>query len=99
VLSAAECGAVSFAMEDTEKQRFLRDVAAANRVGSRGVGVDTGFGAEANLVVTAARLTAVAAGGYFVLRGQTTVGTLVAFRGHARDLFGPVQGLSGILPG
>jgi ATP-binding cassette, subfamily B, bacterial len=68
----------------------------ANRVVIRGVGVDTGFGAVTNMVITAARIAAIAFGGVLVLRGDVTVGTVVAFIGYVGGLFGPVQGLSGI---
>lgn len=86
----------SFAMEDTEKQRFLRDVAKANQVVIRGVALDSGYGAASNFAVAAARLAAIGVGGWLVVRGQMTVGTIVAFLGYVGGLFGPVQGLSGI---
>jgi ATP-binding cassette subfamily B protein len=86
----------SFAMEDMEKRRFLRDVEAANRLVTKGVGIDAGFGAASNLVVSLARLAVICFGGIFALRGQVTVGTLVALLGYVGGLFGPVQGLSGI---
>lgn len=86
----------SFSMEDVEKKRFLSDVKAANQVVVRGVGIDAGLGIANNLVVTAARLTAIAVGGLFILRGQITLGTLIAFLGYVGGLFGPVQGLTGI---
>jgi ATP-binding cassette subfamily B protein len=86
----------SFAMEDMEKKRFLSDVAAANRVVIIGVGVDAGLGAASNLVVGLARIVVICAGGVFILRGDITVGTLVALLGYVGGLFGPVQGLSGI---
>lgn len=86
----------SFSMEDTEKRRFLKDVSEANRVVTRGVGIDTGFGAASNMVVMIARIAAMAFGGYLVVQGQVTVGTLIAFLGYVGGLFGPVQGLSGI---
>jgi ATP-binding cassette subfamily B protein len=85
----------SFAMEDIEKQRFLKDVAAANRIVIRGVGTDTGFGAATNVVIAFARIASVAFGTVLALRGDVTVGTLVAFLGYVGGLFGPVQGLSG----
>lgn len=85
----------SFAMEDAEKQRFLKDVGEANRVVVRGVGFDAGLGAATNLIVTGARLAALALGGWLVLQGEATIGTLVAFLGYVGGLFGPVQGLSG----
>lgn len=86
----------SFAMEDVEKNRFLGDVSKANRVVSKGVGIDTGFGAATNVVVTLARLAAIGYGGLLVIRGEVTVGTLIAFLGYVGGLFGPVQGLTGI---
>lgn len=67
----------SFAMEDAEQRRFLQDVAAANDVVVRGVRLDSGFSAASNLVVAAARIAAVYAGGMFIVRGEITVGTLV----------------------
>jgi ATP-binding cassette subfamily B protein len=86
----------SFAMEDMEKTKFLRDVDAANRVVIRGVASDAGYGAASNLVVAAGRIWAVGFGSYLVLRGEVTIGTVVAFLGYVGGLFGPVQGLSGI---
>jgi ATP-binding cassette, subfamily B, bacterial len=79
-----------------EKHRFLRDVNAANQVVIRGVGTDSGFGAASNTVITLARIVVICLGGLFVVRGQTTVGTLVALLGYVGGLFGPVQGLSGV---
>jgi ATP-binding cassette subfamily B protein len=86
----------SFAMEDAEKRRFLGEVSSANEVVVRGVGVDSGVGAAQNLVQIAARVAALAVGGALVLRGELTVGTLVAFLGYVGGLFGPVLGLSGV---
>jgi len=86
----------SFSMEDVEKKRFLQDVRAANDVVVRGVSIDSGLGIATSLVVTAARLTAIAVGGVLVLRGQMTLGTVIAFLGYVGGLFGPVQGLTGI---
>ncbi len=86
----------SFSMEDVEKQRFLRDVEAANKVVIRGVGLDTGLGAATNLVVSFARISAIALGGMFVLDGRITIGTLIVFLGYVGGLFGPVQGLTGV---
>lgn len=84
----------SFAMEDAEKERFLRDVGEANRTVIRGVATDAGYGAASNLIVALARLIAIAAGVMLILHGAITVGTLVAFLGYVSGLFGPVQGLS-----
>ncbi len=86
----------SFAMEDAEKQRFLRDVNDANRIVVRGVRIDSGVTAAGNIVVTAARITAIAVGAAMVIAGEATVGTLVALLAYVGGLFGPVQGLSGV---
>ena len=86
----------SFAMEDIEKERFLRDVAAANAVVVTGVRTDSGFAAAGNLVVALARIATICGGGWLIVRGEITVGTLVALLGYVGGLFGPVQGLSGI---
>jgi ATP-binding cassette subfamily B protein len=84
----------SFAMEDAEKARFLRDVDTANKMVIRGVATDAGYSSASNLVVALARVAGVGFGGYLVLRGDATVGTIVAFLGYIGGLFGPVQGLS-----
>ncbi len=84
----------SFAMEEREKQRFLDDVDRANQVVVRGVGTDSGVGAAQNLAVFLARIAAIATGGWLVVQGQATLGTLMAFLGYIGALFGPVQGLS-----
>jgi len=86
----------SFTMEEVEKTRFLRDVADANSLVIRGVATDTGYGAASNFVVAAARLSALAVGGYLAVTHAITVGTMIAFLGYVGALFGPVQGLSGI---
>jgi ATP-binding cassette subfamily B protein len=41
-----------------------------------------------------ARLAGLGLGAYFVIQGEITVGTVVAFLGYIGGLFGPVQGLS-----
>jgi ATP-binding cassette subfamily B protein len=86
----------SFTMEDAEKKRFLDEVNSANEVVIRGVGADSGVGAAQNVVQIAARVAALALGGALVLRGELTVGTLVAFLGYVGGLFGPVLGLAGV---
>ena len=86
----------SFTMEEEEKQRFLREVDGANQVVIRGVGRDTSVEAAKNSVALLARAAAVAVGGYLVLQGSMTLGTLLAFLGYVGGLFGPVQGLTSI---
>ena len=83
-----------FAMEEEEKRRFLAGVREGNVVVRRGVRTDNYTGTLRSLAATAARLAALAIGGYFVYRGEMTLGTLVAFLGYIGGLFGPVQGLT-----
>jgi ATP-binding cassette, subfamily B, bacterial len=86
----------SFAMENAERRRFLREVSSANDVVVRGVATDARHGAASNLVIGLARLAAIALGGYLALREQITVGTVIAFLGYVGSLFTPVQGLTGV---
>ena len=86
----------SFSMEEIEKKRFLKNVHEANQVVARGVAIDSAFSAATNVVIMLARVAATALGGFFVLRGEITLGTLIAFLGYIGGLFGPVQGLSNI---
>jgi ATP-binding cassette subfamily B protein len=83
-----------FAMEEEENRRFLEGVRQGNDVVRRGVRIDSQTGSLRSLAATAARIAALALGGYFVHRGEMTVGTLVAFLGYIGGLFGPVQGLT-----
>lgn len=83
-----------FAMEQEEKRRFMAGVREGNEVVRRGVRTDNRTGTYRTLAATAARLAALAIGGYFISRGEMTVGTLLAFLGYIGGLFGPVQGLT-----
>ena len=86
----------SFAMEDYEKTRFMRDVEEANDRVVRGVGFDSRITAIQNAIVVVARVSAIAFGAFLVVKGEITLGTLIAFLGYIGGLFGPVQNLTGI---
>lgn len=86
----------SFGMEAEEGRRFLEEVDRTNGVVLRGVARDTGTGALRNLVSLLARAAALGLGSILVIRGEATVGTLVAFLGYLGGLFGPVEGLTGV---
>ncbi|MFW6078172.1 MAG: ABC transporter ATP-binding protein [Gemmatimonadota bacterium] len=86
----------SFVMEEEEKRRFLGAVDETNDVVIRGVRRDTGVDGLKKVIATAARIAAVGVGGLLVLRGEITLGTLVAFLGYVSGLFGPVQGLTNV---
>ncbi len=87
----------SYAMEDIEKRRFLDGVHDANRVVMRGVRTDSRTAAYRSLSIVLARMSALGLGGVLVVRGQLSLGSLVAFLGYVGGLFGPVQSLTGML--
>lgn len=86
----------SFAMEDYEKKRFLGDVDAANEKVVKGIGFDSRIGAMQSLTISMARISALCFGGFLIIKGELSIGTLLAFLGYVGGLFGPVQGLTGI---
>jgi ATP-binding cassette subfamily B protein len=86
----------SFAMEDVERRRFLDGVGSANQRVLRGVATDARLSGLQGVSAGAARVSAIALGGWLVLSGHGTVGTLVAFLAYLNGLFGPVQGLAGV---
>jgi ATP-binding cassette subfamily B protein len=86
----------SFAMEQTEKQRFMGHVGEANRLVLRGIGFDARVTALQQLLTALARVVVLGYGGWLAYRGETSVGTLLAFLGYLTGLFAPVQGLTGI---
>jgi ATP-binding cassette subfamily B protein len=86
----------SFAMEDYEKQRFLRDVNRANKKVIKGVRYDSGLEGMQKLTVVCARVAALGFGGWLVYQDTISLGTLIAFLGYIGGLFAPVQGLTGI---
>jgi ATP-binding cassette subfamily B protein len=86
----------SFAMEHEEKQRFVREVDAANELVSAGVTFDTRIGGIQNAIAGGARILVLAYGGWLTLTGHLSVGTLLAFLGYLSGLVVPVQGLTGL---
>jgi ATP-binding cassette subfamily B protein len=86
----------SFAMEQEEKRRFMREVEGANRVVLRGVLFDGGVGAVQNLASGGARILVLAYGGYLTISGRLSVGSLLAFLGYVGGLTGPVHLLTGL---
>jgi ATP-binding cassette subfamily B protein len=69
----------SFAMEDTEKARFLNDVSSANKVVIRGVAMDSRHAAVSNLAIAIAKLSTIGLGSYLVVQDEITIGTVIAF--------------------
>jgi ATP-binding cassette, subfamily B, bacterial len=85
-----------FAMEKDEERRFLAAVAHGNAHVTRGARRDAQTTALQGLAAAAARFSVAAIGGWLVLRGEGTVGTLVAALQYVGGLFGPIQGLTNV---
>jgi ATP-binding cassette subfamily B protein len=85
----------SFAMEEVEKKRFVEGVKDVNRVVLRGVTTDTRMNAIKNSIAAGARICVLAMGGLLVMKGQITIGTIVAFASYVSGLFQPLQTLTG----
>ncbi len=86
----------SFVKEEDEKRRFLGGVAEANAKVVRGVAVDARTTFAKNATMALARVVAIGAGAFLVIRHELTLGTLVAFLGYVAGVFLPVQSLTGI---
>lgn len=84
----------SFSRERAEGDWFKAEVDHTNRIVMRGVRRDTSFGSASGLIVKFGRLAVALVGGYFVIRGEVTIGTVVAFIGYTGGLYGPVQALT-----
>ena len=86
----------SFVMEEQEKRRFLGGVSDANRLVLQGVAVDARTTVQKNLLSSLARLCALGAGGLLVMRGEISLGTLLAFVSYLGGVLQPVQALTGM---
>lgn len=85
-----------FAMERFEHRHFIQEQERGTAIVSRGVRTDTVTSAAQAFAATLARIAAIALGAYLIIRGEITVGSLVAFLGYVTGLFGPVQGLTNV---
>lgn len=84
----------SFAMEDNEKMRFMKNVGRANEKVKKGVYYDSLAGSSQKFVTVVARIAALAAGTFLIISNEMTIGTLVAFLTYIAALFGPVTSLT-----
>jgi ATP-binding cassette subfamily B protein len=85
----------SCAMEEEEKNAFLDGVDQANDVATTGGIRDAGSNAAKGVAMIVARVGALGLGAWFIVRGNLTIGTLVAFLSYAGGVFAPVQGITG----
>jgi ATP-binding cassette subfamily B protein len=85
-----------FAMEKAEERRFLGAVAEGNAHVTQGARRDARTASLQGLAAAGARLSVAGLGAWLVLRGEGTVGTLVAGLQYVGGLFGPIQGLTNV---
>jgi ATP-binding cassette subfamily B protein len=85
----------SCAMEEAEKNAFVEGVEEANDVAITGGIRDAGSNAAKGVAMVVARVGALALGAWFIVHGNLTIGTLVAFLSYAGGVFAPVQGITG----
>jgi ATP-binding cassette subfamily B protein len=90
MLLVKSCG-----MEEEEKNAFVDGVDQANDVAIHGGIRDAGSNAAKGVAMIVARVGALAVGAWLVIRGDLTIGTLVAFLAYAGGVFAPVQGITG----
>ncbi|HLN54501.1 MAG TPA: ABC transporter ATP-binding protein [Bacteroidales bacterium] len=84
----------SFAMEDSEKMRFMKNVSRANEKVKKGVYYDSLISSSQKFVTVIARIAALGLGSYLIISHEMTIGTLVAFLSYIAALFGPVNSLT-----
>ena len=88
----------AFAQERFEETRLLRRIRWAFASIQRGVHVDAHVTVAAGLAELAARVIVLALGGFLVVRGELTVGSLLAFLGYVGGVFAPVQQIIELYP-
>jgi ATP-binding cassette subfamily B protein len=88
----------AFARERDEERRLMRRIRWAFASIQRGVHVDARTTVAAGISELAARVVVLCLGGFLVVRGELTVGSLLAFLGYVGGVFAPVQQLVDLYP-
>ncbi len=81
----------SFAKEREEEHRLMRRIRWAFASIQRGVHIDARVTVAAGLAELTARVVVLCLGGFLVVKGELTVGSLLAFLGYVGGVFAPVQ--------
>ena len=90
---------VAFGLEHAQGLRFATTLAELLRLRMRVTYMDTALQAGQNLFTLVMEICLLGYGGYLVVRGQTTLGTLVAMRGLLHSVFYPASQLAGMFGG
>jgi ATP-binding cassette subfamily B protein len=88
----------AFARERAEERAFTRRVKWAFASIQRGVALDARVTLAAGIAELTARTVVLTWGGVLVMRGELSVGGVVAFLGYVGGVFAPVQQLADIYP-
>ena len=88
----------AFANEHMEEKKLLRRIRWAFASIQRGVHVDARVTVAAGISELTARVIVLTLGGVLVVRGDMTVGSLLAFLGYVGGVFAPVQQIVDLYP-
>ncbi|MEO7711289.1 MAG: ABC transporter ATP-binding protein [Gemmatimonadaceae bacterium] len=88
----------AFAREHDEEKRLMRRIRWAFASIQRGVHVDARTTVAAGIAELTARVVVLCLGGWLVVRGELTVGSLLALLGYVSGVFAPVQQLVDLYP-
>jgi ATP-binding cassette subfamily B protein len=88
----------AFARERDEERRLMRRIRWAFASIQRGVHVDARTTVAAGIAELTARVVVLCLGGFLVVRGELTVGSLLAFLGYVSGVFAPVQQIVDLYP-
>jgi ATP-binding cassette subfamily B protein len=88
----------AFAKERDEEHRLMRRIRWAFASIQRGVHIDARTTVAAGLAELTARVVVLCLGGYLVVKGELTVGSLLAFLGYVGGVFSPMQQIVDLYP-
>ena len=88
----------AFARERDEARQLMRRIRWAFASIQRGVHVDARTTVAAGIAELTARVVVLCLGGLLVVRGELTVGSLLAFLGYVSGVFAPVQQIVDLYP-
>jgi ATP-binding cassette subfamily B protein len=88
----------AFARERAEERRLLRRIRWAFASIRRGIHVDARTTVAAGFSELGARVIVLSLGGWLVVRGELTIGSLLAFLGYVGGVFAPVQQIVDLYP-
>ena len=93
---AAQAAIKAFGLEERTLSAYKVRLSAQIAAGLRLVVIGALANLSVTLAVAVAQIVVLGVGGYLVVTGQITIGTLFAFSGLLMALLGPIAGLSGV---